>query len=703
MSPQGERSIGYQPALDGLRALSLIMVLIFHLGFTWMTGGYLGVSIFFTLSGFLITTLLVTELNRTGDVCLRRFYGRRARRLLPASLVALAGACVLIAADLVPDRSGLRWYIFGGLFQFANWVPLGLRDSYGELFNTLSPTDHFWSLAIEEQFYWVWPLTLLGLFRLIRRRSKDAGDKEFQPADWTRSLLWILVSMFLVFGISAPVTAHFWNGDAAYFATWARVPEIIAGAVLAVFVLRNRLPVWVSWLGPAALTVIVVLLIVTPASGGFAYSGALPLFAILSAAVIAGLQHDSLLTRLLSIPPMVFLGRISYGMYLYHWPVFVVLTQARTGLDQLPLSVLRLAVTLAISLVSFFLIEQPIRERRVLARPRLALLSTGLMIPLVALLGVTQVSNTSSFEETGDTIAPVAGTLAPLVTTEPESTSTVASPTPTVTSPTTTSATATTSPTTTNAPATTSLMTSIDEGPVPTTSAPQLVPPRPVRILVIGDSTALATGVGLSSWAEQQPDLAVVEVQGFGGCGLMSRSEKRFQNDWLSVSQGCIDLFETKVPDRIREAQPDIVVIISSFWDVTDHRSDLDPIPHSVIDPEYRDEMLSVYTQYTQLLLDTGAPRVALVLYPATDYEWEAEDEPADDPERFVALHAIERSAAAQQPGRASVIDLAAWSDDQGLTEDRDARPDGVHWTPEQSTAIATEWLGNEIVQAALR
>ncbi|MEO7398044.1 MAG: acyltransferase family protein, partial [Ilumatobacteraceae bacterium] len=549
MSQDGQRSIVYQPALDGLRAVAVILVLLFHLGFGWMTGGYLGVSVFFTLSGFLITTLLVTELQRTGDLRITRFYGRRARRLLPASLICLAGACLLIAAELVPDRSGLRWYVFGGLFQFANWVPLGLQNSYAELFRALSPTDHFWSLAIEEQFYWLWPVTMLGLFRLVTRGHRSARrgrnadradlvdanrprptDQIDQADDWLGRLLRALAVLFVVFAVSSPITAQLWSPDAAYFATWARVPEILAGAVLAVLVVRFELPAVTRLLAPIGLVAILALGVLTPATNGFAYEGALPLFALVSAGLIAGLQHRSMVTALLAQAPLVYLGRISYGVYLYHWPVFVVLTEARTGLGVVALSGLRLAVTFAVAVLSFHIVEQPVRERRILPRPRLGLAATGLAIPLVVLLGLTQVSNSSSFEQTSATLAPVAGTIAPLVNSSgapSTSTPVTTSAKPPVTDP----GSQTSEPDGNGPPgsaAPSEPVGSTTTAPVPastTTVVSDLVPSRPVRMLIIGDSTALATSVGLAAWAEAEPQLAAVEVQGFGGCGVTNQGE----------------------------------------------------------------------------------------------------------------------------------------------------------------------------------
>ena len=684
-----ERSIGYQPALDGVRGVAVTLVLLFHLGLSWMSGGYLGVSVFFTLSGFLITTLLVNELDRGGTIRLKRFYGRRARRLLPASIVCLVGACVLIAAKLVPDRSGLRWYVFGGLFQFANWVPLGLHNSYAELFKALSPTDHFWSLAIEEQFYWLWPISILGLFKLVRNRPR--GDTQ-----WMRRLVVCLAVLFVVFSISAPITAHLWNTDAAYFATWARIPEIMAGALLAVLIRRRAFPEWTKFFAPVALIVVVVLSVITPAGHGWAYEGALPLFGLLSAGLIAGLQHNSPVTALLSTKPIVFLGRISYGVYLYHWPVFVVLTQGRTNLGLWPLSLLRLAVTFAIALVSFSVIEQPIRQRRVLTKPRLGLAAVGVAIPVVLLLGFTEVSNSSSFEQSFGTLPTVAGTIAPLVTL----------PTTTSVAPTTTEAAATTAATTTGSTADTAPATSPPTTTLPPTTLPpttvQITPSRPVRILIVGDSTAQVTGGGLVEWAKDHPELAQVEVAAFGGCGILDEGDRFYRGEWIPTLAPCVTLLNQHVPQRVRDARPDIVIVVTSFWDNVDHRWPGDPTPRSALDPVYDQRALTRFTAYNQMLIDAGAPRVSWVLYPRLDESWGAIHETSDDPARYPAFYAIERAAAAKFPGIVSTIDLATWSDQQGLTDDHSARPDGVHFTPEKAKQVAEQFLGNQIVQAAL-
>src|SRR4051812_10430957 len=144
---------GHQPALDGLRGVAVALVLAFHLAIPWASGGYLGVSVFFTLSGFLITSLLLAEHTRTGRLDVRAFYVRRVRRLLPASLLCLAAVTALLAAGVIASRAGAQGDVLGGVLDVANWHALLGHHSYADLFRAPSPLDHFWSLAIEEQFY----------------------------------------------------------------------------------------------------------------------------------------------------------------------------------------------------------------------------------------------------------------------------------------------------------------------------------------------------------------------------------------------------------------------------------------------------------------------------------------------------------------------------------------------------------------------
>ena len=236
--------IAYQPALDGLRAVAVTMVLLFHGGVGWMRGGYIGVSIFFTLSGFLITTLLITEFGTSGRVGVTSFWARRARRLMPASLVCIGAISVLGAAGVWTGVGHLRRDALGALFQVANWVQLAAGESYTDLqrrdAGIVSPFDHFWSLSIEEQFYWVWPLAFWALARLARRRG------------WTMTA--VVGSVTAVCAAAAPLVALVWGRDAAYFATPARAAEILLGAWLAVALVEGRVRPQ-AWMAPAGAVV----------------------------------------------------------------------------------------------------------------------------------------------------------------------------------------------------------------------------------------------------------------------------------------------------------------------------------------------------------------------------------------------------------------------------------------------------------------
>ena len=365
-----ERS-SYQPALDGVRGLAVAFVVGFHLGLPWAAGGYLGVSVFFTLSGFLITWLLLQEHERTGRIDIRAFYLRRARRLLPAALVCIAAVTALLAAGVLQERTGARVEVYSATFEVANWQALLSGHSYADLFAAPSALAHFWSLAIEEQFYVVWPVALASLLAWAARRRGRA------------SLRTALTGMFVVFAVSAAVTAHWWSADAAYYASWARFGEILAGAALASLLARRSLPTRAGLLAPVCLAAIVVLCIATPSGTGWPYAGGLPLFALLSAGLIAGLQVDGPVRRLLAWRPLVWLGVISYGVYLFHWPVIVVLDEQRTGLDGLPLIALRLAVTLVLAGSVYAVVERPVRARLVLARPSWFLSSAATAIAAV--------------------------------------------------------------------------------------------------------------------------------------------------------------------------------------------------------------------------------------------------------------------------------------------------------------------------------
>ncbi|MBU6316235.1 MAG: acyltransferase, partial [Acidobacteria bacterium] len=338
----------YQPALDGVRAVAVVLVLLFHLGMPWMRAGYLGVSLFFTLSGYLITSLLLGEHSETGGVSFRTFYSRRARRLLPASLLVLAVVVLASRLGEFANVPGLRDDLLGALLQVHNWVQIAGSSSYGDLFSGaaafVSPVEHFWSLAIEEQFYLLWPVALVLMCR------RPPGPK--------RAVLVMTAGSFVL----APAIGLWFGPDVAYWSTPSRLPELLVGACVAVLLHeRPAVPAGARHAAGPLLLAVVVCSVVVPSGSGPAFTGWLWPFALASGLLLVALQPDGPVRRLLSVRPLVAVGKVSYGLYLFHWPVFTLLRQHGWRLDEAGPAALALAITAAVTTVSYTLLERPVR------------------------------------------------------------------------------------------------------------------------------------------------------------------------------------------------------------------------------------------------------------------------------------------------------------------------------------------------------
>ncbi len=666
------RALAYQPALDGTRALAVAAVLAFHGGLSWMSGGYLGVSVFFTLSGYLITSLLLAEHEATATVDVAAFYTRRARRLLPASLVCIVAVCLMAWAGWFSGVANLKRDVVGAVFQVFNWVKLGSGESYADLTAAQAglkkPLDHYWSLAIEEQFYWIWPLTFIGLLAFARRRGVR--------------ILTLVAALTAVSAVAAPVIAHVWGPNAAYWSTPARTCELLAGALVACRLHARPAPRMVAPLAPIALGMIVVACVLFPDGHGPAYQGALPLVAAVSAALIVGLQAPGPARTLLSIRPLVGLGKISYGVYLYHWPIFVLID--RTGWD-VPVGLslaLKCAITLAISIASFYLIEQPIR-RSTWMPPRRTLVAAFAATAVVVVLAVTVVPTTTKYYAVDAAVAqqvafgpepvePLA-TAAPTTTTEPAvsttSVQTIA---------------AASQPSDTAAPATTVLA----------------APSRPVRILVVGDSTAEASGAGLVQWAAANPQYAQVVVDAGPGCGLVLGGYLELINSERNVDAECGLYVRTLVPDKVAELHPDVVVVMSTMWDLLSRRLSVDGLVLPPTDAAVEEAITASLGDFTDSLFAAGAPRVVWLKAPAPLASLQGTEQVQAEPGRQSALRRAIESVGFSRPW-VHVVDFAAWVATQPLGSDHSARADGVHWSSDASLLIATEYLGPLIVELA--
>ncbi|MEY2423816.1 MAG: hypothetical protein QOI95_3883 [Acidimicrobiaceae bacterium] len=351
-------SLPHLPALDGLRGLAVAAVLLFH--GDHLTGGFLGVDLFFVLSGFLITGLLLAE-ARSGRIDLVRFWSRRARRLLPALAVVL-GAVAVYAVVLArtEELSRIRFDGLATAFYFANWRSVFETQSYWDLFTRPSPLAHTWSLAIEEQFYVVWPLLVAAV---VARRTR--AKRAVAPAVFTMCIVLGVASLIAMLSLYRTD-----DTNRVYFGTDTRAASILVGAALAALLAWRGQPqtrrAWQRVHGAALVGVLVLAYSWSRVDGTSStlYRGGFFVCALAAAAIIAGTMdaRPTLVNRVLQLPPLVGLGLISYGVYLWHWPIFVVLDSARTGISGWPLFGLRVVVTIAIALVSYVVIEHPIRR-----------------------------------------------------------------------------------------------------------------------------------------------------------------------------------------------------------------------------------------------------------------------------------------------------------------------------------------------------
>ena len=660
-APAGEW--GYQPALDGLRAVAVAMVLCFHAGFSWMGGGYFGVSVFFTLSGFLITSLLLGQLGSRGHVPMREFYARRLRRLLPASSLCLAAVLIARVSGEFGQVPRFRQQLVGAVTQVFNWVQIAGSSSYGNLFRRspalTSPIEHYWSLAIEEQFYLLWPLVLVGLWRLAGRTSQR--------------LLRLLVGLTVAMAVASPLVASALGPDVAYWSTPTRLGELLVGGTLAAWLRTGRaVPGTARNVAPVALVAVASVAVILPSAGGPAFTGWMPLVAVVSAVLLWSLQVPGRMVSLLSVRPLVLMGRISYGVYLYHWPIFVLLRTHGWSLSTVGGFAAGCALTLAVATVSLVVVEQPIRRLRWPAGRTLVaasltmgtLASVMLVVPLGrGFLEVDQDVLDAAAIDTVDSLADL----------HPSTTVVESATTTTILAASTTSTTA-------------------PSAAVPLTLPP--LPSRPVRILVVGDSTALYLGQGLAAWAVAHPGYAQVDVMWCQGCGFLLDGVVTSYDASAFVARSrevVLDL----LPDAVQRLQPDVVVLMSTIDDVLQRQWTAEEGPLSPVDPAFAARLRQQYGDVTESLLAGGVDRVVWVVPPVpTGSEVPELRERA----RYEAQHAVMREVAAAAGPQVAVNELDAWFTASG---DLVAgwRPDGTHLTEESAEQLAEVFVGPWLIQ----
>lgn len=352
-------SLAYMPALDGLRAFAVLAVLAYHGDMPWARAGFLGVDVFFVISGYLITALLLSEHTRNGRISLRRFWGRRALRLLPGLLVML-GVVALVVPVLAPDQNeSLRGDLSAALTYVSNWWLIFQDRPYFEAIGRPPVLQHLWSLAVEEQFYLLWPMVLaFGLrnpFRSPRRLVK-----------------WILLAV----AASAVAMGLMYSPEAdasrVYYGTDTRLGTILLGAALAFLWSPGHRTASPRWVGSfvrdlaclGSLGIIGYLMVTWNEFVPQLYRGGFTGVALLTLVVVAVASHPGALTKgLLGNPAMTWLGQRSYSIYLLHWPVFMLTRpDLDVSLNGLPLFALRIGITLCLAIASYGLVEKPVRN-----------------------------------------------------------------------------------------------------------------------------------------------------------------------------------------------------------------------------------------------------------------------------------------------------------------------------------------------------
>jgi peptidoglycan/LPS O-acetylase OafA/YrhL len=618
-----------QPALDGLRGAAVAGVLLFHGGH--LRGGFLGVDAFFVLSGFLITSLLLVETGATGRIALGAFWGRRARRLLPAlALVLLAVALYAWLLARPDELATIRGDALATVGYFANWRAIAFSRDYWALFRAPSPLDHTWSLAIEEQFYLVWPLVIAFVTRNCGLRIAARRVLVVSGALALASLAW----MFVIFSATNP--------SRVYFGTDTRAASILVGAALAAALALQRPDR--SRIGRAALEATALASLVFLAfawmrasgSSELLYRGGLFACAVATATVIAASVDDRRgpVARLLSFRPLCLLGLISYGVYLWHWPVYVVLDPVRMHFDGWPLLAVRISVTLVTATASYRFVEQPIRHGGIRAPESQRVLA--LLAPAAAIVVVAAVLLATA-------AAPVSRVV-------------VADQIPRAT-------------------------------PVVEARSRSGIRP-PVRVLVVGNSIALYTADEGFKRLRTNPRLDVLNLGSIGCRMLVNETRSRYPSGdtYASQSRPCRQDWGLAVS----MFRPDVVVMLVS--DATDAVHEIDGQWTEPCETVYNSDLERELHSQIRMLASRGARVVvatsAYAGFPDKPNSWFAHDDCQNE---------IFRRVVRAEPN-AVLADVFAWmcprlhADCDRTVDGIVLRPDGVHFR-DASARIFAAWL----------
>ena len=661
-------AMGYQPGLDGLRAISVIAVILYHAGFGWMHGGFLGVEVFFVVSGYLITSLLLEEKERTGVVRLSQFWLRRARRLLPALFAVLIAVGIWVALfGTAQQQSDLHRDYLPGIFYFANW---GQIFGGAQYFGNFSPLRHLWSLAVEEQWYLLWPITFVLLTRR-RGRAADRGRSILAVAGLVMVTTWWLAS-------SSALTSD--RTNFLYLSTLTRSSGLLLGAGAA-FLWRpwraraaraSRAAVPLNIVGLGATALLIVAFTSVHLTDRSLYRWQLAAVSILSLLVVAVVVHPAALAArwFFGSRALVALGKRSYGVYLWSWPISVICGAYVGSWNRF---IMAMSITIVVSEFSYTYIETPIRKgalRRWFERQHdIDWGSRTMSACVVALVAVVSLaafySGVHRFDRAagGDNVAidlskvqtPGVAALAPAVPgTGASATTTVA-----------------TTPGVAIAPAATTT--------VAVATVPPNQPPGPARLVIVGDSQAHSLAINLPAGIESAFTITDGSVE---GCSVYDDGKVRSARNGFSRSFADCGGWAAKWGKAATKSHAQIALVVLGAWDVFDVEVDGRLIPFNTPDA---DERFTTDLGQGVAALRSSGSKVALLEVPCMrpkDVKGAgvpALPERADDA-RVAHLNQLLRQVAASDPANISFVSgPTEWCSDPTISTDLGYRWDGVH------------------------
>jgi peptidoglycan/LPS O-acetylase OafA/YrhL len=648
------------PALDGVRAVAVALVLADHGGIPGMGGGFLGVDVFFVLSGFLITSLLIDELGRSGRIELGDFWIRRARRLLPA--LVLMVLTVAVARQLFSPEAvaGLRDDAVAAFFWVANWMFVANKTDYFARGAPPSPLQHAWSLGVEEQYYIIWPLVLVAVAVVLATRARRRDG--WATVGGVRLTIFALAMLgTLGSATTAILLASNATRDRVYFGTDTRAQALLVGAAASALLvgdwsalnrgwslIRSR---WARWTARVLPLIGLALLgIATHYATGSARDfreGLLIAVAIAAVLVIApvALEQRGPVAAVLAWGPVVWLGTISYGVYLWHWPIFLVLNGQRTGWSGLPLFGVRCVATLAVSIVSWWAIERPVRRWRPARVPLLPLAgATAATAAAVTMLVVPVSTRPGS--------GPYAGSLPPGV-----SPVAVVSPSP-------------------------------PQGSRPARAVAQRDPHRPFTVSVFGDSI----GWTLMHFLPPTPGFDFIDHTVIG-CSLVRGGPYRYLGETLDQKSEC-ESWPSRWRSQLAVDRPDAILLVVGRWETVD-RVNEGRWTH-IGDPAFDAYLTNELRSAVDILSSSGAPlTVANLPYSRRGERPDGSLYPEDQPQRVEEWNTMLSNTIGQRE-RVRMLDLNKKLCPEGAytakVDGIQVRSDGVHLTAE-GVQWLTPWL----------